>query len=411
MNLHNINPKRQAMPSSGEVNWAQLAQHWIQTHGGGMPPMPGTSNTGSNIPLPPYEPGESNVYPPMPQSISPLPTSRLPMSSPHGCSPLLLPQFFTGPSPGTSLRPPYVGPPPNSWGPHPHSHPHPLPMMSPFHSPMRMRLPPRHIMPPFPAGVPPRKSFDGEDEQYSAHYDPSLDEQDYEASGGESVGPMPGVPPGAMAHWMADHSWAASAYPSNYVIDSQMRKRLPAWILEGLEKAEKEKMKKQEKEEELRKREEYEKQRRKDREARGLGKFDSSDESDGEEKEFLIEDDKKSTKKKKGILDDNDHDDAHKSSAKKLASRQFKEYTSVRDDDRTDEERLDEALAVVRRLMTTILMESTDMVLTNVATDATQKIKKKGTKDVGGDISDGGRSAIRIRLANTDNYHIKIKVF
>ena len=29
---------------------------------------------------------------------------------------------------------------------------------------------------------------------------------------------MPGVPPGAMAHWMADHSWAASAYPSNYVI-------------------------------------------------------------------------------------------------------------------------------------------------------------------------------------------------
>lgn len=51
------------------------------------------------------------------------------------------------------------------------------------------------------------------------------------------------------------------------------------------------------------------------------------------------------------------------------------------------------------------------MVLTNVATDATQKIKKKGTKDVGGDISDGGRSAIRIRLAKTDNYHIKIKVF
>ena len=50
------------------------------------------------------------------------------------------------------------------------------------------------------------------------------------------------------------------------------------------------------------------------------------------------------------------------------------------------------------------------MVLTSVATDATQKIKKKGTKDVGGDISDGGRSAIRIRLANTDNYHIKIKV-
>ena len=50
-------------------------------------------------------------------------------------------------------------------------------------------------------------------------------------------------------------------------------------------------------------------------------------------------------------MDDNDHDDAHKSSAKKLASRQFKEYTSVRDDDRTDEERLDEAVLFLSYLL------------------------------------------------------------
>lgn len=53
----------------------------------------------------------------------------------------------------------------------------------------------------------------------------------------------------------------------------QMRKRLPAWILEGLEKAEREKQKKAEKEEEERRRKEREAERRRVRAEKGLSKF------------------------------------------------------------------------------------------------------------------------------------------
>lgn len=55
--------------------------------------------------------------------------------------------------------------------------------------------------------------------------------------------------------------------------DTQMRKRLPAWILEGLEKAEREKQKKAEKEEADRKRKEREEERQRRREEKGIGKF------------------------------------------------------------------------------------------------------------------------------------------
>lgn len=53
----------------------------------------------------------------------------------------------------------------------------------------------------------------------------------------------------------------------------QMRKKLPSWILEGLEKAEKEKQKKLEKEEMEKRQKELEEERRRKREEKGLGKF------------------------------------------------------------------------------------------------------------------------------------------
>jgi hypothetical protein len=55
-----------------------------------------------------------------------------------------------------------------------------------------------------------------------------------------------------------------------------MRKKLPSWILEGLEKAEKEKQKKLVKEEMERRRKELEEEKRKKREQKGLGKFVST---------------------------------------------------------------------------------------------------------------------------------------
>lgn len=52
-----------------------------------------------------------------------------------------------------------------------------------------------------------------------------------------------------------------------------MRTKLPAWILEGLEQAEKEKQKKAEKEFAAKKAADNEKEREKRREEKGLGKF------------------------------------------------------------------------------------------------------------------------------------------
>lgn len=52
-----------------------------------------------------------------------------------------------------------------------------------------------------------------------------------------------------------------------------MRKKLPAWILEGLEKAEKEKQKKLEKELEKKKLEEIEKEKEAKKAEKGRGKF------------------------------------------------------------------------------------------------------------------------------------------
>lgn len=59
----------------------------------------------------------------------------------------------------------------------------------------------------------------------------------------------------------------------NSYLDHQMRKKLPAWILEGLEKAEKEKQKKVEKELEKKNLEETEKVREAKRVEKGRGKF------------------------------------------------------------------------------------------------------------------------------------------
>ena len=95
--------------------------------------------------------------------------------------------------------------------------------------------------------------------------------------------------PVPMNSWMVDpNMWAqfppnfvpiigliffSKFYSKLYILDHQMRKKLPAWILEGLEKAEKEKQKKLEKEEMENKRKELENEKAARREAKGLGKF------------------------------------------------------------------------------------------------------------------------------------------
>lgn len=93
------------------------------------------------------------------------------------------------------------------------------------------------------------------------------------------------VPIGAMPHWLnevnvddpAIVNWMNmgdwSAYDPNAVIDQQTRKKLPAWLLEGLEKAEKEKKQKEERNLEKKQMEEKELERERRRREKGLGKF------------------------------------------------------------------------------------------------------------------------------------------
>lgn len=65
-------------------------------------------------------------------------------------------------------------------------------------------------------------------------------------------------------------AWSFQKAPKLCFSDQQTRKALPAWIREGLEKAEQERQKKQTKEAKLRAAEEAVKARRA---AKGLGKF------------------------------------------------------------------------------------------------------------------------------------------
>lgn len=57
------------------------------------------------------------------------------------------------------------------------------------------------------------------------------------------------------------------------LLDQHMRKRLPLWILEGLEKAELDKQKKLELEQDLKKKDEQDRVREEKRAKKGLGKF------------------------------------------------------------------------------------------------------------------------------------------
>ncbi|VDN39974.1 unnamed protein product [Gongylonema pulchrum] len=100
------------------------------------------------------------------------------------------------------------------------------------------------------------------------------------------------IPEGAMAHWLAPgppgwapppnwgrHSHRHSPSANNF-IDHQTRKALPAWIREGLEKAEQEKQKRLIREAKMKAAEEAAKARRA---AKGLGKFDSDSSEDENE--------------------------------------------------------------------------------------------------------------------------------
>ncbi|VDM22464.1 unnamed protein product, partial [Wuchereria bancrofti] len=189
------------------------------------------------------------------------------------------------------------------------------------------------------------------------------------------------VPEGAMAHWLKPGpGWApppnwyhpsrrdspSNSHPLPF-IDQQTRKALPAWIREGLEKAEQERQKKQTKEAKLRAAEEAAKARRA---AKGLGKFDS----DSSEDENGTEDAKERAKL------DQEPVFLQKKKLEKQQEQPSKDTTEI--DCRTEEETREDALMLLRRFMTEILLETTDDELNRIAREHIELAKRSAQPKV-----------------------------
>ncbi|VBB25532.1 unnamed protein product [Acanthocheilonema viteae] len=338
----------QNMPNSegkyDKMNWAQLAQKWMQMRDAGEVP-PVTSD--DSIPPPPNKELPSSHPPPAPDGL-PVNGSFLP---PGGYLPTMpVDANFATPSP--CWIPPL---PPNNFGP---------PTGGAF-PPFMPPVPPWMGVTPVPPGpFPPAPPYG----------DAKLSVDEEEGDDSEAV------PEGAMAHWLKPGpGWAPPPNwyhtsrrdsPSNShsmpFIDQQTRKALPAWIREGLEKAEQERQKKQTKEAKLRAAEEAAKARRA---SKGLGKFDS----DSSEDENGTEDVKEKVK-----LDG----EPVFLQKKKLEKQQEPAKNTTEIDYRTEEETREDALMLLRRFMTEILLETTDDELSRIAREQIEFAKRSAQPKV-----------------------------
>ncbi|VDM67135.1 unnamed protein product, partial [Strongylus vulgaris] len=165
------------------------------------------------------------------------------------------PEIPPGP-PNRNWGAPPGGPPPPS-GPSQHGPPPPVGPIPPVRPPPHALPPPG--LPPHPGGPPPPGP-----PWYSQQYFPPP----FSSAGPNTAPPQQPVP-----------SQSTPAAAPFFTMDATARKKLPAWILEGLEKAEREKLKQLEKEERMRMAEE---ERAKRRALAGKGKFDSSSEDEDE---------------------------------------------------------------------------------------------------------------------------------
>ncbi|VDN01129.1 unnamed protein product [Thelazia callipaeda] len=374
----------QNIPNS-EVNWAQLAQKWIQMRDAGELP---STTSGDSIPPPPAE--DPPPLPHVPQAPDGLSVngSFLP---PGGYLPTLPvePNFVNGPSP--CWIPPI---PPNNFGPPPPPPPPPPgaafpPFMPPVPPWMGVApIPPGSFPPPVPYGHAKHRIDDEEGDEasflilfirifriYYSHYFNEWDEKQKVTRRDDSEDAET-VPEGAMAHWLKPgpgwipQNWyhpSRRESPSNShnmpFIDQQTRKALPAWILEGLEKAELERQKKYIKEAKLQAAEEAARARRA---AKGLGKFDSDSSEEGNENETT-----------RGATENLDGEPVFLQKIKQQQEQSTDDESGI--DYRSEEERREDALMLLRRFMTEILLETTDDELNRIAKEQFELAKRSGT--------------------------------
>lgn len=146
---------------------------------------------------------------------------------------------------------------------------------------------------------------------------------------------------------------------------ADQRKKLPAWIREGLEKAEREKQKQSEKEMRIKRAEE---EKAKKRTLAGKGKFDSSSEEEDNEA-----DDERSNEagSVEPVLD---VDPVFLAKRKEMERIRNEEDS---DDDRTEEEKRDDAMSAMRTIMMSLLLETTDSELNGYIVNAINDAKRK----------------------------------
>uniref|UniRef100_A0A1I8F185 Uncharacterized protein n=2 Tax=Wuchereria bancrofti TaxID=6293 RepID=A0A1I8F185_WUCBA len=361
----------QNIPNS-EVNWAQLAQKWMQMRDAGEVP-PVTSD--DSIPPPPSKELPPPHPPPAPDGL-PVNGSFLP---PGGYLPTMpVDANFAAPSP--CWIPPL---PPSNFGP-PAAGAFP-PFMPPVPPWMGATPMPPGPFPPAPPYGEAKLSIDdeegGEASFFYSHYYKEWDEKQKSGRRDNDSDDSETVPEGAMAHWLKPGpGWApppnwyhpsrrdspSNSHPLPF-IDQQTRKALPAWIREGLEKAEQERQKKQTKEAKLRAAEEAAKARRA---AKGLGKFDS----DSSEDENGTEDAKERAKL------DQEPVFLQKKKLEKQQEQPSKDTTEI--DCRTEEETREDALMLLRRFMTEILLETTDDELNRIAREHIELAKRSAQPKV-----------------------------
>jgi len=318
-----FNPSGPLPPSKNpDVNWAQLAQRWVAEHTDDMP------NTASG-----------NYYK----------NSGGSNNQQYGSFFLPPPTNFQKPPP--SLAPPFMARPP--------------PILPGLNQMNQVSIPPPTYGNPYAPeswdNAPQRPLFQSHANETTK---PSFQTYQNEEE--------PEIPDGVMPHWLNDivandpstMNWMNmgdwSAYDSNAVIDQQMRKKLPAWLLEGLEQAEKDKQKKTKEEIAQKEAQEKEIQREKRKKEKGLGKFDSDS-----------EDEKESPSSSK-------LDPMPAFAQKSLIGTGISRKRKSRDID--EKEYKDNQMVAIKRLVTDVLLNASDQALTEQMQRFLTKIRKEGRK-------------------------------
>ncbi|GAB0095915.1 arginine/serine-rich protein PNISR [Sergentomyia squamirostris] len=157
-------------------------------------------------------------------------------------------------------------------------------------------------------------------------------------------------------------------------IDAAKRKNLPAWIREGLEKMEREKLRQAEKEqEEQQHREEMEKQRQKEEEAMKELERLKKEEEDGEAK----------VPRKSKFESDSDSDDNDEHEQKRKKQHSNKDSGRSRSPEEQSppvKKTVEDIMLDVRRTLTEILLEVTNEEIHEIATETLARAQKKKPK-------------------------------